>query len=112
MNRASQIEAAARVFHKEHPEVWHLFTDYTFERIRKGFRHYSAKSVFERIRWETDSPSYDKRFEFKVNNNFTCVYARWFMEVFPEHEGFFRTRKRWSQFAPPAKGHELGPQDY
>lgn len=74
-----------------HPEIWKQFREITLNLIRLGKKHYGAKAIFEIIRYH--------RFieygvgEFKVNNNFTAYYARKFMRVFPEHNGFFETRK-------------------
>ena len=111
MNRAEQIEQQAKQFHQQHEEVWYLFCQFTHELVRRGFRHYSAKGVFERIRWETATPGYNG-YSFKLNNNYSCCYARWFMEKYPEYDGFFRTRARISELAPACGRGELTPRDY
>ena len=112
VSRADQIDASAWAFHEQHPKVWALFCTFAFDRIDRGFKHYSAKAIFERIRWEMAEPEYQLGLEFKLNNNFPSAYARWFHTAYPEHDGFFRTRVRPSELAPPATGHELQPRDF
>lgn len=100
-------------FHMDNPKVWSNFVRFTNDRIRKGFPHFGAKAVWERIRWEMATPyDLDPKHSFKLNNNYPAVYARWFMEEYPEHEGFFRTRMRISEFGPPVSGNQLGPRDF
>jgi hypothetical protein len=78
-----------REFHDNNPRVWELLQRFTFEVINNGFKNYSVKAVFERIRWHTDVETSDP--EFKLSNNHTAYYSRMFMDKYPEHEGFFRT---------------------
>ena len=77
-------------YHKENPQIWEAFKNYSFEAKKKGFKHYSANGIFEIIRWHTDVQSRDK---YKVNNNYRPDYARKMMEEFPEFKGFFRIRE-------------------
>ena len=84
-------------FHRLHPEVWSLFEKYTFDRIRRGFKHYSSDAIFHRIRWEMALPSYEKGKEFKLNDHHTAFYARRFMRLHVEHDGFFHTRTQKSK---------------
>jgi hypothetical protein len=88
-----KIELAARIYARDNPHVWALFVRFTFELIRSGRQSYSSKAVFERIRWHVDvtTKSVD---EFKINNNYTAIFARWFHAQYPQHVGFFRTRER------------------
>jgi hypothetical protein len=108
-NRHEQLEAEAVAFHRENPEVWRLFVHFTLDRIRHGFKHYSAYAIMERVRWETDAGDDSG---FKVNNNIRPFYARWFMTTYPAHKGFFRTRHQTSREAPPCSLPPLGPNDY
>ena len=77
-------------YHKNNPEVWELFRVMTFRAIRKGFRHYSSKGIFELIRWETQTSLKDDG--YKVNNNYTPDYARMFENEYPQYKAFFETR--------------------
>jgi hypothetical protein len=102
----------AREFHKQHPEVWLLFEKFTFDLISRGFRHYSAKGVFERIRWETDQADVNGESTFKVNNNYSPFYARAFMQKHPQHDGFYRLRRQTSKDEKATGLPELSPQDF
>lgn len=110
--RKDELEDAAKEFHRQHPKVWTLFVQFTREMIARGFNHYSAQAIFERIRWETDEADVDGRSIFKINNNHISVYARWYMNAFPEHRGFFRIRKMTSENEPAKDLPELTPQDF
>lgn len=96
----------------EHPTVWELFVRFTHERIRRGFRHYSVNAIFERIRWETDQADVEGKSTFKLNNNYRPFYARRFMRMYPQYDGFFRTRAQTSHYDPATDRPELGPSDF
>jgi len=110
-SRHDEMNDQVKAFHKQHPRVWELFCEFTNELIRRGFKHYSAKGVFERIRWETAEAD-SARNEFKLNNNYSAFYARAFMRCNPEHEGFFRTRRQISVGSAATKLPPLGPSDF
>ena len=112
MTRHEQLRRAAQTFHGEHPEVWNLFCRFTFNRIERGFSHYGAPAIFERIRWDMARPEYVKGSEFKLNNNHIPFYARRFMRCYPEHDGFFRIRHQISREVSASKYPELTPRDY
>ena len=109
ITRAEEMDAQAEAFHKANPEVARLFMHFTKQMISRGFRNYSVSAVFERIRWETDQADTEGRSSFKVNNNYKAWYARRFMEAFPEHDGFFRTRSRTSEKKKATNLPELTP---
>ena len=110
--RKDELEKSARKFHLSNPNVWALYVKFTREMSERGFSNYSAKAIFERIRWETDTVGEDGKSTFKVNNNHQPYYARWYMDRFPEHKGFFRIRRLISR-NETAKGlPELTPKDF
>ena len=111
MNRRDEMAEQCMEFHLQQPEVWDLFVQFTQEMINKGFKHYSVKAIFERIRWEKDVGG-DGVESFKLNNNYTALYARRFMKVYPEHDGFFRTREQTSEAKPASGLPELSPAAY
>jgi hypothetical protein len=111
-SRKDQIERAAEAFNKAHPKVWDLFVRFTGELHARGFRNYSAKGVFERIRWETDQADVCGKSEFKLNNNYSAYYARWYMRAFPDHKGFYRTRRRISESVRAVDADVLTPEDF
>jgi len=79
------------IYDQDHPQVWEAFERFTFKAIKKGFKNYGARSIFELIRWHTGVNA-DFPEGFKVNNTFTPDYARKFMKVHPEYDGYFRIR--------------------
>lgn len=81
-----------RKHHADNPEIYEYFKRFAFEKINAGARKLGAKSVWERIRWETANAIDKKGREYRLNNNFTAAYARKFMRDFPQHEGIFETR--------------------
>jgi len=111
MSRRDEIAEQCPTFHKKHPEVWDLFVQFTNEMIRRGFKNYSVNAIFERIRWEKDAGGNGVE-SFKLNNNYRALYARRFMKMYPEYEGFFRTREQPSSTKPPTHLPELTPAAY
>ena len=92
-----KIERAFQAFHADHPEVYREFCRLVQRLIDKGFRHYSAKAVIEAVRFHTDvNAGYAERGEFKINNNFTALYARKWQQDHPSQASFFATRRRIS----------------
>ena len=81
----------AREFLERNPEVWNLFVRFTFEKIHAGFKHYSVRGIWHRIRWET--PAGDDGLErFKLGDHHAKFFGEGFMKKY-DHEGFFRTRE-------------------
>ncbi len=84
-------ETEARAFHLSNPRVYELFERFALEAVRAGRSHFSAKMIWERMRWysrvETTDPT------FKLNNNYHAYYARFFLERHPELDGLFETRR-------------------
>lgn len=84
-------------YDESNPQIWQAFVHFSIKTKRdKGFARYSAKGIFEIIRWHTKVHGND---EFKINNNYTGDYARKMMKEFPEFEGFFVTRSLKQQRA-------------
>tara|TARA_R100001086_G_scaffold240621_1_gene166881 strand:- start:78 stop:446 length:369 start_codon:yes stop_codon:yes gene_type:complete len=110
--RLDEMRSQVKAFHSEHPEVWDLFVRFTKEILRRGFKHYSVNAIFERIRWEVDTVGRNDQYEFKLNNNYRAFYARRFMRMYPQHDGFFRTRRQTSQEDYPTQMSPLTPRDY
>ena len=110
--RKDELEDAAKEFHLAHPQIWRLFVKFTREIADRGFKNYSAQAIFERIRWETDQADDEGRSTFKLNNNHRSFYARWYMNTFPEHRGFFRIRAMASKKQPARGLPELTPKDF
>jgi hypothetical protein len=109
MTRREEMRLAAASFHAEYPEVWELFVRFTLEKIRQGFKHYGAKAVMERVRWESDYGA-NGIVKFKVNDHYTAFYARRFTRVYPQYVGFFRNRIQKSHDAPATYRPEVSPE--
>ena len=78
-------------YDNDNPLIWKAFKKFTLQEIAAGKKHYSSKSIFERIRWETEIEAKEDR--FKINNNYTPYYARKFELLYPEHKDFFHKRE-------------------
>ena len=107
MNRLEELRNKCKLYHEQHPEVWDLFVQFSFELILRGFKHYSARAVWHRIRWETDAPDAKGRREgYKLPNNHTPFYSRAFMKKYPKYDGFFRIREQISAQTPAREPEE------
>jgi hypothetical protein len=89
-SRAEQILDAFETFHRNNPVVWTLFKRFSLAANASGRDHYSAKAVFERLRWHIEIETNGG--DVKLNNNFTAYYARLFHLAHPNLDGFFRNR--------------------
>ena len=79
-------------YHNENPQIWSKFLYFAKQaKFVKGFINYSAKSIFELIRWHTPIHGND---QFKINNNYHANYARKLMSEYPEFTDFFRIREK------------------
>lgn len=110
--RYDELQAAFEAYDAKHPDIWRMFCIFTLDRIQRGFRHYGAKSILERVRWESEASRIRSEAEFKVNNNYASFYARRFHERYPKWDGFFRLREQVSHAAPPVKRNQLGPREH
>jgi hypothetical protein len=72
-------------------KVEDLFEKLALEISAKGFNRYSSDAIMHRIRWHFQVEKGER--DFKCNNNWTPVLARWFMHKHPEYAGFFETRR-------------------
>jgi hypothetical protein len=72
--------------------IYLKFERLAFVAIRRGYEHYSSKTIVELLRWASDMK--EKNSEFKINNNRTPDLARLFEAMNQEHAGFFRSRIR------------------
>ena len=71
-------------------DVAALFEKFSFEIMRAGMAHYSARAILHQIRWHHYVERGNR--EFKCNDHWTPFLARWFMAKYPQHDGFFETR--------------------
>lgn len=79
-------------FHRANPHVFDAIVRVSRNLRDAGARRGGMKMVFERLRWlyalKTGGDAY------KLNNDFTALYARKVMDERNDLEGFFRLRVR------------------
>lgn len=95
MNDADKIANAFRKFHRENPSVYDELVKISRSLKSKGRCHYGIKALFEVVRFHRALNTNDPA--FKLNNNYTALYARLIMENEPDLHGFFDTRLRKSR---------------
>jgi hypothetical protein len=59
---------------------------------RAGHHHCGMKMLWEALRYQSALQTRGE--PYKLNNNYTALYARMLMENEPELRGFFETRER------------------
>ena len=77
-------------YHNDNPQIYKAFRLFASQAKQKGFKNYSAKSLFEIIRWHTPIKSGEV---FKIDNNYAPDYARKMMAENESFKGFFRVRE-------------------
>ena len=77
-------------WHKQNPQVWEKFEEYTLEAVASGRRHYSHWAIINRIRWNREIET--RGGEFKISNDYICYYARLFHAKYPQHNDFFKLK--------------------
>ena len=76
---------------RQNGRVYRRFEQMALEMAMCGRKHYSARTIVEAIRWNTDLSDTDD--QFKVNGNYVPGLARHFMERHGERfPGFFQLR--------------------
>lgn len=110
--RHQEMLAQTRAHLTAHPDVWRWFCYFTLEEIATGAKHGSAKAMVEKVRWKTKEAKVDPSKKFKMDDSHTAFLARWFMQVYPQHEGFFRIRHQKSRDQPAIGLAPLGPPDF
>lgn len=91
MNIDPATQAYLREYHRLNPWVFHAFEKAALLMRRSGRRHYGAKAIMEKVRYDHDMENPDQE-GFKINNNVTAYYARKAEERNPELKGFFEYR--------------------
>lgn len=89
--KEQQATSAFEIYDKENPQIWRAFLRLATEASKAGMRHWSAKGIFEVIRYQTTVGGVG---DYKLNNNYTADYARKLLRLYPrKFEGFFNTRR-------------------
>jgi hypothetical protein len=79
-------------FDAANPQIWERFVRMAEAAIRRDYKHYSAKTIFEAMRWHSDIHSDEP---FRLNNYWPSFYVRKWnrLGLHPELPGFFETRR-------------------
>ena len=78
-------------WYKANYHIYLKFEKRALEMAKTGRRRYSARTIVERIRWDTDIK--DNEITFKINDHYTPGMARLFVERHGEDlPGFFQIR--------------------
>jgi len=85
------LEEKFETYDEANPHIYDLFYRFAKETLDRGYSHYSANAIFERIRWYVDIETEGD--QLKVNNNYRPYYARKLMESHQEFSSFFRVRE-------------------
>jgi len=88
------IEESFGLFHQANPHIYRLLRQMAMEYRRSGHSRCGMKMLWEALRY---SSAVQTRGEpYKLNNNYTALYARLLMRQEPELAGFFELRERRS----------------
>ena len=77
-------------YHMSNPDIFKLFKDLANQTKDAGRNTYSAKSLMEVIRWNKSLVPGDT---FKINNDYTSLYARLLIAQDSSFDGFFELRQ-------------------
>lgn len=81
-------------FHRANPHIYGNLKALALSAQRKG-QTFGIKALFEILRWQYAQVATTTMGEpFKLNNNYTALYARMLMHREPELAGYFETRTR------------------
>ncbi len=91
-NGKKSIEDRWLEFHNTNPHIGPMLVDKALQLKRSGVKRWGIKNLWEVMRYDYRIRTGGKT--YKLNNDYTALYARWVMDCEPELEGFFETRKR------------------
>jgi len=85
-------QAAFDKFLADNPSAWELFCKLANNLWDKGVRHYGSKGIIETMRYHS---AIDARPEskYKINNCWTPLFARKYLESYPDRKDFFSLRE-------------------
>lgn len=78
-------------YHQKYPTVYKRFKQLAFDAKKIGHKHFSARGLFQVMRFKMDGNIKDDG--FKYNNNYTPMYVRMLEKECPEFIDFFEKRK-------------------
>jgi len=90
------IEERFEAFHAANPHVFDILRSVALQLRKRGIKHYGMKGIFEGLRWESTLRTSGE--PWKLNNDYTSLYARKLMDEVPQLDGFFELRERRPKF--------------
>lgn len=84
-----------RRFHQDNPQVYKWFKHYAVILWNRGYRRYSSDGILHIIRYRVAIRK-DPREQFKINNNYSALYARMLINDDVRFNDFFELRSRKS----------------
>lgn len=105
--RSKELDEAVERFIRENPHVWEKFRTLAMKLKVRGHNRWSAKNLFEVLRWDHAITSNEPADAFMLNNSYTSRFARRLMEE-EDFAGFFETRTLKSK---DAESSETRPHD-
>ena len=81
-------------FHAENPHVYKRLKRLAFLLKVRGVERYGMKALWEVLRYEEAIATSVGVCSYRLNNNYTALYARLLMDQEPDLEGFFELRER------------------
>jgi hypothetical protein len=88
-------------WHKRNPGIQDGFDEIALRMIDLKHEHYSATAIVSVLRYHRHLCGDDG---FKINNNHIPSMARYFMVLYPQHDGFFKFRANGGRI--PEGAHE------
>lgn len=85
-------EADFREFHRQNPHVYRILRQMALDYRRAGNDRCGMKMLWEVLRYTSSVQTSGE--PYKLNNNYTALYARLLMDQERELRGFFETRER------------------
>ena len=86
------IEESFGLFHHANPHIYRLLRAMALEYKRSGHAHCGMKMLWEALRYSSGVQTRGE--PYKLNNNYTAMYARLLMRQERELRGFFEVRER------------------
>jgi len=86
------IEEQFKAFHAANPHIYRLLRALALNYKRAGHNRCGIKMLYEVLRYKSGLYTFGD--PYKLNNNFTALYARLLMQREPLLEGFFEVRER------------------
>jgi hydrogenase maturation factor len=100
MESFNKIERAFIEFDTQNPEVYKQLVRLARQWRAAGKAKLGIKTLFEKLRWEWHVAGLTESDGYKLNNNFTALYARKIMKNEPDLDGLFEIRSLASERAP------------